>query len=174
MKRIGMVVVLALVATMTFAPFAFAQAQGEPAPVQQSFNLREPFTFSTTNPCTGEQITGEGTTHFMGSYRENASGGYIFQVHINTSGSGVSQSGAKYVLNGSQHESGHSHLDGTPNTYTGVQRSQLIRQGEAMPGDDFLFNELLFHLTVNANGEVTAQVVPVDEDGGIVVHQECR
>jgi hypothetical protein len=167
MTRIGLVVVLALVATMTFAPFA--QAQGT------EFNLTEPFTFSFTNPCTEEQVTGEGTARIVGNFTDDASGGFHMQSQTSTSGSGVgSPSAATYIVTGVSHDTFNGRNTEYPFTLTFLQRTQYIRQGEDMPEDDLVFY-MLYHLTFNANGEVTAEVGEIDpETGAIVTHQECR
>jgi hypothetical protein len=167
MKRIGMVVVLVLVATMTFAPFA--QARGT------EFNQTEPFTFSFTHPCTGEQITGDGTSHIMGTFMEDPRGGLHWQSQTNTSGRGVgSPSGAMYIVNGASHDAIYVRDNEYPVTLTLFQRTQFIRQGEDMPEDDFVFYTL-YHITINANGELTTEVGEIDpESGGIVSHEECR
>jgi hypothetical protein len=168
MTRIGLVVVLALVATMTFAPFAQAQATTD------KFNLREPFTFSFTNPCTGEEVTGEGTGHIVGNFTEDAGGGFHLNQSVSGSGTGVgSTSGATYRTTQAGHDTAYVQNAEYPFTLTFIQHVQYIRQGEDMPGDDLVF-DMTYHVTYNANGEVTAEIGVDPETGEIVLNEECR
>jgi hypothetical protein len=173
-NRVRVVVVVSALALaaglLTLALMAkSAKAQGT------DFNFSEPFTFSFTNPCTGEQVTGEGTARIVGNFTDDASGGFHFQAQTSTSGSGVgSPSGATYIVTGVSHDAINVRDNEYPVAFTMVQRTQYIRQGEDMPEDDLVF-DMLFHFTVNANGEVTAEVGDIDpETGAIVTHQECR
>jgi hypothetical protein len=68
----------------------------------------------------------------------------------------VSPSGAEYVV----HDTLNEHNNFTTNSaenFTITETFKVIRQGSATPEDDFTV-KALFHLTVNANGDVTAVV----------------
>ena len=84
----------------------------------------------------------------------SASGNVHFTAHINAKGKGVGLiTGAKYEWNEAINES--VNFDGSDGaTYTGTftQRFRLIGQGRVP--DRFM--NALFHMTVNANGEVTS------------------
>jgi hypothetical protein len=68
------------------------------ADAAQVSNVRVDFAFTTTNPCTGESVSLEGTTHFLANVTMDAGGGAHFVENSNTQGTGISASGAKYVL----------------------------------------------------------------------------
>jgi hypothetical protein len=156
-NRVRVVVVvsaLALAASLlTLALLAKpTQAQAE----SDTFNLRFPVAFGAINHCTGEEAFIEGTAHSVFHFTEDANGGFHVKSLFHVQGQGVSPSGAKYVI----HDSSNSHFnvraESADNlTHTGTFK--VIRQGSATPEDDFKV-KLLFHVTINANGEVTAEV----------------
>ena len=133
-----------------------AQAQTE------NFNERIPLTIITTNECTAEAISVEGTVHVVGTTTQDAAGNLHVQGHTNFVGEGVGiTSGAEYIVREVQTTHGNVHDfegDQAPATFTQPYTLHVIRKGSATPEDDFLIHTL-FHITVNANGEVTAEVV---------------
>jgi hypothetical protein len=66
-------------------------------------------------------------------------------------------SGAKYVLHNSDND--HTIIGGdSAANFTYTQTVNAVRQGSATPTDDFEFKALT-HVTRNANGEFTAEIV---------------
>ena len=86
--------------------------------------------------------------------------------HSNISGRGASPSGAKYVavnqlnliVNLTQSET-------EPGAVTGTDESHILvlRQGEDAPEEDFIMRYIT-HITINANGELTAVVDFLDTE----------
>src|SRR5438093_1817306 len=58
-------------------------------------NERQASPFFTTNPCTGEDITGELTFHILITSNESNSS---LHYHLNLQGFGESEAGARYVV----------------------------------------------------------------------------
>jgi len=117
-------------------------------------SVRFPFAFDVFVPCAnngaGEVVTLVGTLHEVFHIVFDANGRVHFKIHDQPqSVSGIGQtSGAKYQGTGvTQQQAG-------TNPFTFVNNFRIIGQG---PGNNFLVHQL-FHVTVNANGNVTAFV----------------
>jgi hypothetical protein len=126
------------------------------------FNERVPQTFVIPNPCTGEDVFVEGTSHLVFQRTEDANGGFHFKGHVNFQGRGVSASGAEYVV----HESSNTHdnfrdFSESATNFTFTATLKLVRQGSATPADDFEA-KVTFHFTILANGELTSEVVKTE------------
>jgi len=137
------------------------QAQAE----SETFHVQDPFEFLIVNPCTGEEVLVNGTFSALVHVTEDPNGGTHFKIYTSFWGRGVSASGAKYVVKG--HEQSH-HItniggDSAFENTTPIL-TKYIRQGETPPNDDFEA-KVLFHTTINANGEITSEVVKVEEHG---------
>ena len=98
--------------------------------------------FFTTNPCTGEQITGELTYHILITGTESGSERSSFHYHINLQGFGETETGARYVVNESFNAEIHQE-DAGPQTILETATLHFNRQGSDTPEDD-----LLVHLNV--------------------------
>jgi hypothetical protein len=87
-------------------------------------------------------------------FTANANGGFSVESHFQPQGiSGVGlSSGVKYQ--GTGVTSSRFNIKGLPFTDTFINNFRIIGQG---PGNNFLLHEN-FHVTVNANGEMTAFV----------------
>jgi hypothetical protein len=132
------------------------QAQAE----TDHFNDRVPVEGVFFNECTGEFVTFEGTQHIVGHSTEDASGGAHFWIRLHSQVQGVSTSGAKYVARGNT--SFHDNISSeSAANFTFMETIQFIRQGSETAEDDFQ-SKFLFHVTVNANGELTSEVEQVD------------
>jgi hypothetical protein len=157
-KRILLVLTVALAAAlsmllMRFAPSAQAQANTE------TVNERTPVTAHVVNGCTGEEFDLKGTLHTVTHITEDAAGGLHSRGFVTFHGRGVSTSGAKYVVR--TLERLHFNFgDDSASTATFTLTLRLIRQGSDTPEDDAQIR-LLVHVTQNANGEVTAEVVKI-------------
>jgi hypothetical protein len=135
-----------------------ASAQAAPFTI----NLQFPITISVFVPCAlggaGEVVDLSGMLHELFHVVSTPGGRLQLKLHDQPQGiSGTGEtSGEKYQATGVTQQ-----LSNT-NTFTFVNNFRIIGQG---PDNNFLVHEL-FHVTVNANGEITAFV-----DGTSV---ECR
>jgi hypothetical protein len=104
-----------------------------------------------------EFILFEGTLQTVAHTTMDANGGFHTKVefHIWGQGEGLS-SGDKYVFNDIRNSTFNSPTGAVLNV-TQLQTSQLIRQGSATPTDD-LQAKTLVHISINAQGELTAEV----------------
>jgi hypothetical protein len=118
--------------------------------IAQSSEGRFPFG-GTVDVC-GELVDFEGEFHVVTNFVESKSGNVMSKFHINAKGTGVGQtSGAVYQWNDAINESFNASKG---LNFTGNQSWLLIGQGKA---PNFKLNST-FHITINANGEVTAEV----------------
>jgi len=122
-------------------------------------NMSFPVTIAVFIPCAvggaGEVVTLNGNLHVLISTTVN--GNHISSdMHFQPQGlSGVgSVSGNKYQATGITRFSFEADVVGFPFTETLVNNFKIIGQG---PGNNFLVHEN-FHLTVNADGTVTANI----------------
>jgi hypothetical protein len=116
-------------------------------------NSRNEFVFFIP-PCNGEPVEGTGIFHLLVSSTVAPSGRVSGTFHINAKGKGVGLvTGAKYEWNDAINESfSFDSRDGAPFTDTFTQSFRLIGQSD-VPDRRF---DVRFHVTVNANGEVTS------------------
>jgi hypothetical protein len=121
-------------------------------------------TIGTEGSCTDEPVFIEGTLHTVGHTTIDATGGFHtkFQFNYKAQGEGLS-SGDKYVYHDVFND--HAYEAWFTNTFneTFTETIKLIRQGSATPTDDLNF-KVLFHVTVNAQGEVTSDVFKMESE----------
>lgn len=114
-----------------------------------------PFGFDTMGECPGmEIIRFSGTLHAVAHTTITSTGGIHSFVHFGPVGgvTGVGlTSGAQYAVPGMAHGNVNVNGTGAAATETFVNNFQMIGQG-LLPNRNF---HLTFHITVNANGEVT-------------------
>ncbi len=115
-------------------------------------------------PCAaggqGEIVALSGVVHMVFSVTTDASGGLHVDTHSNNqgvSGSGIT-TGDKYQATGGNRFS--SNTNGAASEFTFVDSFQLIGQG---PGNNLVIHETV-HMTINANGDVTANILSVDSE----------
>jgi hypothetical protein len=151
MKRISVVLGLAVLMAATVvltAGAALAQAQTITSTDQTTFN-------QTFQSCTNELVQIQGTLNTVAHSTIDANGVIHSKFNFTVQGQGVSESGAKYVFH-SAFQQGYT-FTADNSTYTSIQTEKLIRQGSATPSDDLNYG-ILYHVTVNDQGEVTAVV----------------
>ena len=114
-----------------------------------------PFAIDDVNPCTGEAVSIEGELTITVQDVADAQGGEHFTFtlvpHLVR---GVGESGATYKAVGGA----RSHFNFTPGgvfNETLTDTFNLISQG----GSDNFVTHFVFHVTVNANGELTVVVI---------------
>lgn len=118
-----------------------------------------PFEDVIPNPCTGEDVLVSGSLHTVGQVVQDAHGGFHISGHYNFEGiSGVGLStGTIYHWTGGARINVHygcGDLCSPPFEETSGSDFQLIGQGST-PDEQV---HALTHITVNANGELTADV----------------
>jgi hypothetical protein len=161
MRRITLLVaVVAVMAAMlaVTASSALAQAQNE------TITLEEPFTGENINPCNGEFYTFEGTGRFVShiTYDDNGSPHHHFS--ISAVGKGVGEYGSRYVIPGTlSHNFNGVQFDPSAYEQSITSSTRVIRLGDHGTEEDFMIH-LTWHITQNANGEFTADVVAVNID----------
>lgn len=114
-----------------------------------------PFTSSLPNPCNGDVVTFQGDLHVTNHVTTDSSGGTHLRTHVNYQN--VSGTGAPSQLNyrvGTVSNETVNDNDAGQSEVTVIQTVKLIAQG---PAFDF-FLRMVFHITVNANGETTSTV----------------
>jgi hypothetical protein len=128
-----------------------------------AFTQTTPFTYTGTNPCTGEAFLGSGNMHFLLSENLSASG--AIQHHLNVRMDGlqaVTLSGKKYVVQDTFNDefvitgASEETFDIT------VHYIRVGEDGTLILGDDF-YEYLRTHITANANGMVTAFKVATND-----------
>ena len=121
-------------------------------------NTRTPLLLAISpsfTPCVSETVLLTGDIHTLVTSETDENGGVHFQFHnqpIGLSGEG-SVTGDQYLFAGltQRHTSDHTDL---PFETTFVNNFRIIRQGS---GDNLMVHATL-HVTMNANGDVTADV----------------
>jgi len=118
-----------------------------------------PFTFADFNPCTGEAFSGPGFIH-MKIYLTSAPNFHISIEENLEDVKGVTLTGVRYVVPEQTSEQLIADQDFAPASVTFEETEQFVRQAEdgtLIMGDDF-YLRMMFHSTVNANGDATASV----------------
>ena len=112
-------------------------------------NTDMPLHFLRSADCTNEIVEISGTIHFVNQTQADGSvmGHFNYQ---NVSGVGLT-SGDRYRVSAVDHIRLSAPF---PSSLTSVQSFQLINRGS----QSNLLVKVLYHLTVNANGEVTASI----------------
>jgi hypothetical protein len=161
----GVVLVVALALAAGLLALALGAKPTHAQAQTDTINDRVPVEGVFLNPCTEEFVSFEGTQHLVFHGTEDASGGFHFKGHSNFQLHGVSTSGAKYVI----HQISNSHnkefdvFSESAENFNLTATFQFIRQGSETAEDDFQA-KVLWHVTVNANGDVTSEVFEVEEE----------
>jgi hypothetical protein len=146
-----MVLSVVLMATGSLAVAAQAGAAASTVTTSQSFPINVFVFVSCANGGAGEDVVLSGTLHDLFHTTSDGAGGFHVTTHDNPQGvSGVGQvTGAKYQGTGVT-RSEFNLKAGQESTF--VNNFRIIGQG---PDNNFLVHDN-FHVTVNANGTVTA------------------
>ena len=128
------------------------------AAAEQTINLSVPTTLlvfvSCANGGAGELVLLSGDLHILIHETINSAGGLSFKEHFQPqgiSGAGLT-TGDKYQATGVTQDHVSIAANGLPFEETFVNNFRIIGQG---PGNNFTVHEN-FHITVNANGDITA------------------
>ena len=145
---------VALIAALFALCAAATNARAQATTTTTSENV--PFTSTLLNPCNGDLITFQGTLHITNTLTTDAGGGTHLKTHVNyqdVTGTGT-PSGLNYrigtVANESLNDNEEGQLDNTV-----IQTLKLIAPGTALN----YFTRLVFHVTINANGQTTSEVI---------------
>ena len=112
-------------------------------------NTQMPFTASLTD-CNSQPVVVSGTMHMVTHFTTDATGGIHFDVHSNWQDvSGTSGTITYRAVSNNEHSFNNS---GAQTEFTVIDDVRLISQG---PTDNLTMRATM-HITVNANGEVTA------------------
>jgi len=116
-------------------------------------NVRVPFT-ATLTTCDGDIVDLSGVGHFHNTSTVTPTGDLHVTNHTTLLGAGTALSGASYLFNDSDNLV--LNLRAVPTVFHEVENLTLIGQG----GAQNRVGQALFHVTVNAQGEVA---VAIDE-----------
>jgi hypothetical protein len=156
MRRI--VLLLAVLAALVLASgVALAQAE-------RPFRETVPIEGVYENPCTGEGVFIEGTFKFLLRAGQDEAGGSHDFLHTSLQGEGVTDDGARVIINASGVESGNFRFadPDSADTFTSALPGSIIRQGETTTTEDDFLAHIQYKLTVDANGERTVELVRFD------------
>ncbi len=157
MNRVGRRLTLSLCILFTLATLALLHtlpARAEASVFHDNFKL--PLEETLFSACAGEDIRFTGTVHVETHVVEDAHGGVHFQSTVNDQnvrGIGLT-SGTKYRRVGATVDRFNTTASGFPFETTFTESCKFIGPGTAN-------NTLLlttFHITVNAKGEITAEI----------------
>lgn len=130
------------------------------AAAEASTQISQPFNSSLWIACAnegqGEMVALSGTVQIVNHSSQDANGGVHLSMHVRPSAvTGVgATSGLTYRGTGGGLVSQFDAADGFPAVYSMINNFHIIGQG---PGNNLLMH-MTIHVTVNANGEQTAEV----------------
>jgi hypothetical protein len=147
---------LACAATLALAGLSRPRAAGAQTDVHKETTTTRDIEFSDFIPCAnggeGEFVSVTGTERERTFWSMNDKH-IVFDISTSYSGRGVGlTTGDTYVLNDSFRSKLNFQLDSAPESDTIIEKSNIIGQG----GAPNLVLHRVTHVTVNANGEVTA------------------
>ena len=116
----------------------------------------------TSIDCAGNPVLLEGEIHTVVHTTFTDSGRDTTVFHINQRLQGISADGTRHVMNQQMHETVTAdRTDGFPVAHTFVLHSHINNNDPNVPQ---LHVKATFHVTVNANGEVTGNQLILEED----------
>ncbi len=154
LKKLLPLLTLSLVALVAAGPQTAARDQASTVTSNASF----PFT-ETAVTCDNVFVTLTGKMHLLAHVTTDAQGGRHATLQINTEAvKGTDAAGNRYVSSSTNSDTiNEAGADGTQSEHTVTTKFLLNGRGN-LPD---LFAKVTMHVTVNANGEVTAEVTNV-------------
>jgi hypothetical protein len=150
MRRIVLVLASVMTALALATGVALAQA------VTYTNSVRVPINLADINPCTGDGVYLTGYLHILTHTTVDEQGGVHVLSHFNPQQvSGTSTSGIEYRGVGKTTTQFNQLSGGLPVTFTYVNTFNLISTDAT---ENVLVHQT-YHITINENGEVTAEVV---------------
>jgi hypothetical protein len=128
-------------------------ASAQAAVDHQNFSF--PFEFSLSNPCSGEFVDFNGTFSGNATTVRTPSGQIHFTAHQLLTGQGQGTSGNRYSFSDTLNTSVTFAPDSAPFVLTQITLDHVLAQGNA---PNFVLHRTN-HMTINANGEVTASSI---------------
>ena len=165
-NRVRVVVVMVSALAVAGGLLTLAVVLAKPAQAQaETIMDNDRSTFNLTSGTCGEELAQiQGTLHTVAHTTIDATGVRHIRGHFNEQGQGEGTiSGDKYVFHDvfNLRENLTGDEPGDHVTFTVTETAKLIRQGSTTPTDDQQVKSLV-HVTINANGEVTADVVKIE------------
>lgn len=162
MKKLVLLFLVSLLFAQLIVAFPTQAATPFASPLSPAFtdtySIKVPTDLYVDVPCAlggqGEELFLTGNLHIQSHVTIDPNGVFHYEDHYQPqgiSGKGL-VSGARYQATGVTRSSGK--FGGIPYTYTYVNNFRMIGQG---PGNNYLVHENV-HITINANGELTAEV----------------
>ena len=151
-KRMLSLLALSLVALVAAGTQTAARAQATTVTSNASFAFT-----NTAVSCDGETVDISGKMHLLAHATTDARSGRHVMLQINTEGvKGVgATSGGEFVSSATNNESiNDSNTAGGQSEYTLTTKFLLVGKGKLTD----LFAKVTMHVTINANGEATAEV----------------
>ena len=143
---------IAVIGTVAAFSLTSGLALAEPAQVTR-------FSVSTGffQPCGGDLVLFDNADFFIVSRSgADSGGGQHSGVVLHVSGTGIDAAGNTFTLREVDTFAGNSGPD-RATTSSGTASVDFRRVGETVPADDEVFRSVV-HFTINANGELTADV----------------
>jgi hypothetical protein len=129
----------------------FALALVTPASAATVINQDIPFSFSTVNPCNGENVAFSGVLHFTAHLTFGSNGNVNSANHQNMHVTGVGDQGNTYV--------GNQETNNVFNSQIGVEQTSMLSFPSISKGSAPNFQvHAIVHTTINPNGTLTAFV----------------
>lgn len=161
MRRLSIFIVTLISLILMGAPAAFARSTEAPSAQTRSTGS-QPFEASAFNPCYGENgefVTIVGRTLFDVKLMQDAAGGLHTIVQGQLQATGVGEvSGTKYVGASTGFITENATAAGVL-SFTGTATDMLIALDKDEPD---LVIRIHFHLTINANGDLTSLIEKID------------
>jgi hypothetical protein len=114
----------------------------------------EPFVFNELHPCSGEPVTLSGELRLTERVVSDSAGGVHLSFHLRPSQVRGTGAGQEFMAVGGSREHINELSGGLPFTDTFTTIFNLVSRGG---GENFV-SQATFHITVNENGDVTAEV----------------
>jgi hypothetical protein len=143
MKKVAIIGLLIVVLTLGLAL---------PAQAAVTQNIKQPTTMVVVIPCNGDVVILEGDMHILMTFTLDGNGGVHVKSHFQPQNlKGTSEAGNSYIGAGVTQDNLNTKV-GETSTY--INNYRMIGKGQA---PNFMVHET-WHITINANGEVTAEV----------------
>jgi hypothetical protein len=157
MRNTSLLVALTVIAAACDSPLPSEGSAPQFSAVTFTESVKLPADITVDIPCAnggaGELVTLSGNLHALFHVTEDGKGGLHVKSHVQPQGlTGLGgTTGAKYQATGVTQDQQNVKVG---QTYTYVNNFRIIGQG---PGNNFLVHQNV-HVTVNANGQITAEV----------------
>jgi hypothetical protein len=146
MKKLAIIGLLVLVLTLGLAL---------PAQAAVTMNVKVPVDMIVENPVTGEDVHITGEAHIMTSLTEDGAGGFHSVWHFNARARGIGETTGNEYIGRHVEQLNVNIKPPFPYEDTFVLNVRMIGPGKV---PNFVMH-LNMHVTINANGVVTAEVV---------------